>query len=118
MTVLADFAEVLGDQGQPIGVAQGNASVALPPFNTGGRLGGHSAFLMFLASGLQGSAGIFVNGQHVGAVFPTGPGNVVSTQMASFSGAVLKDGTNTVELRNVTEAFHLRNVYCFFHQNS
>jgi hypothetical protein len=113
MTVLADFAEILGNQGRSVGVA----GAELPAFNTGGRLTGHRALLLFLASNLEGSAAVFINNQPVGAVFPTGP-VATSTQMLSFPGTVLKDGNNVMSLRSVTDPFNIRNVICFYHQDS
>jgi hypothetical protein len=118
MTVLADFAQILGNQGQLVGQVQGDATIALPSFNTGGRLSNEPALLVFLASDLLGSAAIFINNQQVGAVFPTGAVVSTSTQMASFPGTVLNSGQNTISLKFVTDPFRLRNVCCFYHQDS
>lgn len=119
MTVLADFSEILGNQGQNVGVAQGAAAISLPSFNTGGVRTNDSALLFFLASNLQGSAAIFINNRQVGAVFPTGPAGAASTQMADIPAGVLRtQGVNTIELKNVTDTFNIRNVYCFYHQDS
>jgi hypothetical protein len=114
MTVLADFAEIVGNQGANVPAG----TTIIGTFNTSGRLSGQRALLCFLASNLNGSAGIEINDQPVGAVFPTGPAGAVSTQMASFAGSVLNSGNNTMRLRNVSDAFNIRNVVCFYHQDS
>lgn len=113
MTVLADYFEILGNGPKVVPANQGPVILS-SVVDTGGRLK-RSAFLMFTTTG-EGAAAIFVNGHQAGAVF--GSNGVISTQVASFSGAFLNDGLNQVELRDVSNTFRIRNVYCFFHQNS
>lgn len=112
---MVGFVEILGDEGKEITRVQGIASVNLPSFNTAGHLH-HQAFLAFSACRLDGSAEIFINGKQVGTVLSTGP--TASTQMVCVPSHRLKDGNNTIQLKKVTDDFHLRSVYCFYHQES
>jgi hypothetical protein len=99
----------------------GNAQIALPDFNTGGRATGtgphRKAQLMLSARNLTGSAAVLINNTFVGSITAT-PGAVFSTQMISVPGDLLNSGNNDIILKEVTDPFELKNVVCFFHQST
>jgi hypothetical protein len=121
MPVLCDYIEIIGDTPQSIPPTTGGAQVVLPNFNTGGREAGtgrsRSALLILSARNLTGSAQVFINDVHVGNITATS-GAVFSMQLISVQGSQLNDGDNGIVLRNVSDAFELKNVVCFFHQSS
>jgi hypothetical protein len=121
MPVLSDFIQIVGDGSVNIPVVAGAAEVPVPtngePFNTGGREAGSTALLMYSVRNMTGSAQVFVNGDQVGSITPTS-GALWTTQMIALAGNRLNNGNNQLVLRNVTDAFNLKDVMCFFHQSS
>ncbi len=115
-TVLCDFSQIIGDSVMNIPVTTGGAEFPLPRFNTGGRISTAAALLVYSASGLTGTARVFINGSDVGAITPTASG-VFSTQLIAVSGNQLRDGDNSIVLKSVSDAFTIKNLVCFFHQS-
>jgi hypothetical protein len=118
MPVLCDFIQIVTDAEKDIPVVVGPAQVALPDFNTGGREVNQTALLFYSAKNLAGTAEVFINGNNVGTITETPAGDVFSTQMIGVRGNQLNDGNNEIVLRNVTNAFTIKNVNLFFHQSS
>jgi hypothetical protein len=140
MTVLCDFQTIIGDVPVPVDQALGGAQVQLPQrFNTGGRISStreHSengrqqpAFLVYSVSSRgnrAGTAQVFLNEDRedipesnisIGTIthFP-GP---FRTEMIALSAEKLLDGKdNEITLRHVTEGFMIKNLICFYHQDS
>jgi hypothetical protein len=117
MPILSDFRQIVGDNGQAIPQTAPGAEVPLPDFHTGGRRADETALLMYSARNLTGSAQVFINNNHIGNITATS-GTAWSTQLLAVSGTQLKDGTNEIVLRNVTDAFTIKDLICFFHQSS
>ena len=121
MPVLSDFIQIVGDSNVNIPVVAGAAEVPVPtngnPFNTGGREANQTALLMYYVRNMTGSAQVFLNGNLVGSITPTS-GALWTTQLIALSGNQINDGNNQMVLRNVTDAFNLKDVMCFFHQSS
>jgi hypothetical protein len=130
MTVLGDFQTIIGDERQSVPVAGSGAEVPLGQnFNTGGRIagtlesgpeqGGRSAFLIYSVRFMVGTAQVFVNDsdQSVGTITPSS-GTAWFTQLIAMAGSRLNDGNNRITLRNVTDAFEIKDLICFFHQSS
>lgn len=129
MTVLCDYIQILGDNLQTIPQTAAGAEVPLGQgpggpgtFNTGGREPGtgtqvaFTAFLIYSVRDLAGSAEVVVNNASVGFITASA-GAVFTTQMIALAGSTLNDGDNTIVIRNVTDTFTIKNVYCFFHQS-
>lgn len=124
MTVLADFKMIVDDSGQIIPTASGSAEVALGngSFNTGGRLSNETAFLIYSLRDMVGTAQVFVNrtdgpDEFVGTITPSS-GTAWSTQLIAMGGSELIDGNNRIILKNVTDSFRIKDVICFYHQDS
>jgi hypothetical protein len=139
MTVLCDFFTIIGDGG-------GNGITVHPvdfegesplgdPFNTGGRIatdeahaaesgrkeGGHStAFLIYSVRNMTGTAQVFLNNSElpVGIITPSPPNSVWCTQMIAMAGFRLHDGDNQLTLKHVTDTFNIKDLICYFHQDS
>jgi len=118
MPVLCDFIQIVTDAGQYIPETAAGAEVPLPDFNTGGRLAGPTALLMYSAKNMTGTAEVFINGNNVGTITETPAGGVFSTQLIGVRGNQLNDGNNEIVLRNVTDGFTIKDVNLFFHQSS
>lgn len=125
MTVLCDFQTIVGDAGQNVPVAGAGAEVPLgASFNTGGRIaggsegGGQSAFLIYSVRNMVGTAQVFVNDsdESVGTITASS-GTSWSTQLIALAGSRLNDGGNRITLRNVTDAFTIKDLICFYHQS-
>jgi hypothetical protein len=135
-TVLADFTMIVGDSPVQVPITQGTARVTLPEpgtqFDTGGRLKFAEAILIFSIRllGIGESASVFVNNTQVGTIQGSQgsaphlvpglageqPGEF-RTQFITFAGKMLKaDQGNTLSLGNVSHAFEIKDVVCFFHQ--
>lgn len=121
MPVLSDFRQIVGDASITIPVVAGPAEVPVPlngdPFGTGGREANQTALLIYSVRNMTGSAQVFINDNLVGSITPTS-GTLWSTQMIAVSGSQLNSGNNQMVLRNVTDAFNLKDLICFFHQSS
>ena len=118
MPVLCDFIQIVGDAGQPIPQTTGNAQVPLPDFNTGGREAGSTALLVYSVMNLAGSAAVYINGDNVGTITATSGNGFFFTQLIALSGSVLHDGNNEIVLKQVTNAFWIKDVICFFHESA
>lgn len=131
MTMLADFTTIIGDTPVSVPVVSPGAEFQLGnPFDTGGRLPGagetgiNSALLMFSVRNLSGTAQVTVNDSDdvVGTITPSPSQlNIWSTQVIAFAGNRLSSASgnnNRLRLRNVTDAFQIKDVVCFFHQDS
>ena len=126
MTVLCDFQTIIGDVRQNVPVAGSGAEVPLgSSFNTGGRIagaqetGGQGALLIYSVRFMVGTAQVFVNdsNESVGTITPSS-GTAWSTQLIAMAGSRLNDGNNRITLRNVTDAFEIKDLICYYHQSS
>lgn len=117
MPVVCDFQQIIGDTAQAIPATGPGAQVPLPSFDTGGRESGGTAFLILTARNLTGSAEVLINNSSVGTIAATS-GSFWSTQLIHVNGSQLNNGNNTIVLTNVTDAFDLKTVMCFFHQST
>ncbi|WP_448624670.1 hypothetical protein [Geodermatophilus sp. URMC 64] len=129
MTVLCDFNTVIGDN--PVAVNPTGIGAEVPlgnPFSAGGRIasntetGPEGALLIFSIRNMTGTAQVFVNDSNeaVGVIRPS-PGTAWSTQIIAMAGFRLNgaDGNvNRIRLRDVTDAFEIKDLVCFYHQNS
>jgi hypothetical protein len=118
MPILCDFVQIIMDEGVNIPALPALAQASLPDFNTGGRRADKVALLIYSVRNLAGTADIFINGDNVGTITATPPGNIFSTQMMGVRGDQLIDGNNEIVVRNATDAFTIKNVNIFFHQSS
>ena len=120
MPVLCDFIQIVGDSYQSIPRTEGDADVHLgkdSPFNTGGRRADSTALLVYSAWNMAGSAVVCINGEEVGKITATSD-EVWSTQLIALWSSVLHDGNNEIVLKQVTNAFRIKDVICFFHQSA
>jgi hypothetical protein len=141
MTVLADFNIIIHEDLQGVGVRQGERSPLGTRFNTGGRLGENSgqtgplaAFIMFSVLNLQIPLDVFVNGDDpigdtpIGTMDPNPPGAPGwNSQVLCMSGSRLKSGDGNINEISValppgspvaTAGFQIKNLICFYHQDS
>lgn len=139
MTVLCDFFTIIGDGGgngitiHPVEF-EGHVNLG-DPFNTDGRIatdeahaaesgrreGGRStAFLTYSVRNMTGTAQVFLNDSElpVGIITPSPPNGVWSTQIIAMAGVRLNPGDNQLTLRHVTDTFNIKDLICFFHQDS
>jgi hypothetical protein len=127
MVVLCDFNTIVGDVPVDVPVTGPGAEVPLGnPFDTGGRIasssetGPEGALLIFSVRNMTGTAQVFVNDVNVGTI-RLSPGTAWSTQMIALAGSRLNGASgnnNRIRLENVTDAFQLKDLVCFYHQNS
>jgi hypothetical protein len=134
MTVLADFQIIIGDAPQTINEVPPDAERNLGgKFRTGGRIPGtqevdprdpssQSAFLMYSVRNMVGTAEVYLNDQatFVGRITPSS-GTAWSTQVIAMGGQRLNDvnqGDNQITLKNVTDQFEIKDLICFYHQDS
>jgi len=119
MPVLCDWTQIVGDSSITVPVANGGAEVPVPldgsTFGTGGRVSTETALLIFSVKNMTGTAQVFINNHHVGDIGPTS-GSLWSTQLIAVSGTQINDGNNHLVMKNVTDAFNLKDLMCFFHQ--
>ena len=136
MTVLADFNTIIPEDPQNIPVRQGQQSPLGTRFNAGGRLGegsgqtgAHGAFIMFSVLNLLVPLDVFVNGEGpIGTMDPNPPGGAGwYSQVLCMSGGRLKSGDGLNNEISVTlppaspvgtAAFMIKNLICFYHQDS
>lgn len=135
MTVLADFNTIIGDEvPQDVPFQPGQQSPLGTRFNAGGRLGEGSgqtgalgAFIMFSVLNLQVPLEVFVNGKGpIGTMDPTGARGWDSQVICMSGGRLISgDGDNnqiSVALPPAspvsTGAFKIKNLICFYHQDS
>jgi hypothetical protein len=130
MTVLCDFNTIIGDAAVSVPVVAAGAEFQLgDAFDTGGRIAGNTekgidgALLMFSVRNMTGTAQVTVNDSDdvVGTIFPSPPNAIWSTQVIAMAGSRLNGASgnnNRIRSRNVTDAFQIRDLVCFYHQNS
>ncbi len=112
MAEVCDFIQIIGDNGRNVS----GPTEDLPNFNTGSRMRSPTALLIYSVKDLQGSADVYINGSRVGAMTETS-GSIFSTQLIAVSGAQLRDGDNTIQVRNISDPFFIKDLICFFHQS-
>jgi hypothetical protein len=99
------------------------------PFNTGGIRGERSAILMFSVQPIANppqpaQADVYINNHKVGEILVTAPGPMYTTQTIAIAVAseVPFKGTggqdNEFAIKNVPRAFAIKDIVCFFHQES
>jgi hypothetical protein len=130
MTVLCDFNTIIGDTPVNVPVVSPGAEFQLgDAFDAGGRIAGNTekgddgALLMFSIRNMTGTAQVTVNDSNdvVGTILPSPPNAIWSTQMIAMAGSRLNGASgnnNRIRLRNVTDAFQIKDLVCFYHQNS
>jgi hypothetical protein len=126
MTVLCDFQTIICDVAQPVPVTGPGAEVPLGnPFDTSGRIagpsetGGSSVFLIYSVRGMVGTAQVFVNdSDEFNGIITPSSGTAWSTQLIALAGSRRNDGNNRITLRNVTDAFTIKDLICYYHQSS
>jgi hypothetical protein len=122
MTVLADFQTIIGDRAQTVERRPGVQQLGVA-FDTGGRIagdsevGGHGAFLIYSVTGLVHTTEVFVNGEGPVGTIEASP-EVWSTQVIAMGGFRLNSGQNSITVRDVTDRFFIKDLICFYHQDS
>jgi hypothetical protein len=127
-TILSDFTHISGsDKTVP---QAGEQEVALSEdFNTGGIRGERSAVLMFSVRPVAdpprpAQADVYINDTKVGEILVTTPGPMYTVQtiaipVASRVPFKATDGQdNLFAIKNVPRAFAIKDIVCFFHQES
>lgn len=124
-TVLADFVHIAGDglvNQTAVNVPVGMSS----NFDTGGIRTERSVILMFSVSPvinppLPAQADVFINNVKVGSIlnpvqntFTMQTIIIAKASTAHFSGSAL----NVFAIKNVPRAFQIKDIACFFHQES
>ena len=118
MAVVADFRRVVGDSvvSVPV-VGPWPQRFEVAEFLTNERLADpEQALLICSVRNLAGSAEVRINDEPVGTL--TSAGANWTTQVIAVSGSELAAGSNELNVTNVTDGFQLKDVFCFFHQNS
>lgn len=120
MALVCDFIQIVGDAPVNIG-----ATAWEKTFNTGGRKSGtnvdSTALLIFNLKGLTSAEiPVLINNKEVGRIFPYAGANANHwyTQMVALNGSQLNDGNNEIQLESNSDSFQIKNMVCFFHQNS
>lgn len=126
-TILADFTHIAGMDG-PVRQAGANEVAKSKAFNTGGIRGERSAILMFsvtpVANPPQPAQGdVYINEHKVGEILVMAQGTyttqtiaIAVASTAEFKGTDGRD--NVFAIKNVPRAFAIKDVVCFFHQES
>ncbi|MEJ2889469.1 hypothetical protein [Actinomycetospora aeridis] len=118
-TRLCDYATVVGSD--PIRIPRTPAGVSFSltqGFDTGGRYGASTAFLVLCARLLLGKAQVAVNGELIGTI-PRTEGLEFETQIMFFDPHHLSEErgpNNILSFTRVSDDFELCNITCFFHQ--
>lgn len=137
MAVLSDFQVIQGDSSRRIG---DGAIVWEKNFNTGGRTANGNAVLMLMVKGLTYSTEpvtVKINNKKVGSIFPyrlptkaerDATAQHWHTQIINIGGGILNSGNNELQMEavgfpeatgtNAFDDFFVRDVICFFQQNS
>ncbi|MFN7955304.1 MAG: hypothetical protein U0610_26500 [bacterium] len=117
--VVGDFTMIVGDNAIAIPIVSGPGEVPVPldgsGFSTGARKSSDTALLMYSVKNMTGSAQVYINGNLVGSITATS-GSFWTTQMIAVAGGQINDGVNHLVLKNVTDGFSLKDLFCFFHQ--
>ncbi len=124
VTVLTDFTHIAGADGS-VRRAAGNESAISNNFNTGGILGDRSALLMFSVDPDEtvAQADVYINEHKVGDIL-VAVQNGYTVQTVAIERADLAEFRNTdgrdnvFAIKNVPRSFRIKDVVCFFHQES
>jgi hypothetical protein len=126
-TILADFTHIFGSDG-PVRQATVNEVAMSEDFNTGGIRGERSAMLMFSVQPVANppqpaQADVYINNNKVGEILVTTHGMfttqtiaIAVASQAGFKGTSGQD--NVFAIKNVPRAFAIKDIVCFFHQES
>lgn len=118
MPIVSDFVTIINNKEQLITARERDF-----PFGTGGRSKG-SAFIIFNIRNLRETLPVKVNGREIGTLnkYPRDNDFQLTpwfTQIITFSGSLLRDGNNELELESSkTDNYFVKDVQCFFHQNA
>jgi hypothetical protein len=132
-TILGDFTHIAGgiadeDGIVPVPHTLGDQVAMSSDFNTGGIRGERSVILMFsvipVANPPQpAQADVYINEHKVGSIlvtvhnmFTTQTIAIARAQDAEFKGTDGRD--NVFAIKNVPRAFQIKDIVCFFHQES
>jgi hypothetical protein len=124
-TVLADFKRILGNDPVLVPSSTGDLPSWHTQFNTGGIRTDFSAILMLSAIGVGGSgqADVFINDKFVGTITNTQPDMFIMQMIiidkpkeAKFQGSDGDD--NEIAIKHVSQSFRIKDIVCFFHQES
>jgi hypothetical protein len=130
MTLLCDFQTIIGDNAQTVRPQPSGDPVQLGVvFRTGGRIAGSSevdrpqtssrtAFLSYSVRGMVGTAQVFVNHNGPVGLITASSGTAWSTQFIAMAGERLNDGDNTITVQSITDQFEIKDLICFYHQDS
>lgn len=122
-TVLADFTYLVGDGPVTVPVTSVSNQVAFSrTFHTGGIRTDQPVMLMFSVRNMgTGQADVFINDNDVGNVTSTLQGTFTTQTIiigkgedAEFKG----DQQNEFAIKNVSNDFQIKDIVCFFHQES
>ena len=135
MPIVSDFIHIQGDgngdPGSNVRIGDGNI-VREWTFQTGGRHANGTAYIVLMVKGMtvtDNHAEVRLNNQHLGYILNNKGGSVNEwqTQILSFTGDRLNNGSNELEIHGVTytgggndnfDDFYLRNIICHFHQSA
>ena len=131
-----DFVVIIGSENAPVRVPPTPGGMQFPPppagffFDTGGRAvipnfgpGGRAlpgAFLLISVRGLTGGAVILINDRAAGHITGTSSGDL-DTQLITIDAAVLSGASgqkNRLSFKNVSDAFEITTLACFFQQEA
>jgi hypothetical protein len=75
---------------------------------------------MYSVRNMTGTAQVFLNDSElpIGTITPSPPNGVWSTQVIAMAGVRLRDGDNQLTLRHVTDTFNIKDLICYYHQDS
>lgn len=132
MTIVSDFSIILDDSSR-VEIGDGsNENGFTESFDTTGRTSNNKAFISFMVKGMTvttDSADVFVNDVRVGALYNNNGGrtNEWQTQIITFNGSVLANGTNSLRVSTVPnptggtndhfDNYQIQSVICHFHQS-
>lgn len=126
-TILADFTHIAGADG-PVRQAFGDDAAKSVSFNTGGIRGDRSAMLLFSVKAVANppqpaQADLYINDHKVGSILVTAHNSfttqtivIARASTTEFKSTNGKD--NVFAIKNVPRAFEIKDVVCFFHQES
>ena len=118
-TVLSDWQSIIVDR--PIRVPRNpSRRFSLNPFNTSGRRGhAEAALLIYSVRDLQGSAHVEINNTRVGTITRASDSSTFRMQLMIFNENTLSGGAdNTITLTDISNAFEIKNMTCFYHRAS
>jgi hypothetical protein len=132
-TILGDFTHIAGGAADEDGIVPVSRTLAdeagmSSDFNTGGIRGERSVILMFSIRPVENPpqpalADVFINEQKVGSILVT-VHNVFTTQTIAIARAQDADfkatggRDNVFAIKHVPRGFQIKDIVCFFHQES